>query len=186
MPGFDFASENSMGPVSFYRLAMIDEGQLGFSSETTVVWRQARDLGYPYYITAQWNADDLPSTFIVGREDEVGGFFNGPLLEKGHWHPALGVGSTLDNVTKITYSSTGHEQHAHISIAGIHVSIFAKLHTCNAITPVSLMDFFRWRCEGNCYHRWRWSANSLVDCRRNYFHHFAYIPYCITSPQVQR
>lgn len=111
-------SENGKGPISFYRLALVDDGLPGFNHDTLVGWQEASEVHLPYYIAAQWNDPYyFPTSFTLGDGSTLGGFYNGPLPPHAHWHPALGVGSTLENVTKIQYSSTGHWQHGHISLS---------------------------------------------------------------------
>lgn len=104
-------SENPKGPVVSYRLAMVDARQAGFFNKEAVVgWKEAKELGYTYYITAAWEERYLPYSFSVGSENTVGGFYNGPLLSNEDWFPALGVVTNFGNVTRIQYSLTGEHQ----------------------------------------------------------------------------
>lgn len=110
-------SGNLNGPISFYRLALVDERGF-FNKDSLVGWEEGTQLHLLYYIAAQWDdPSDLPYSFTLGDGDRLGGYYNGPLPSHGHWHPALGLGSTWENVTKIQYSPTGHYQHSHITLS---------------------------------------------------------------------
>jgi len=105
-------AHNSKGPISAYRLVVIDEHQTPFFNKDRVItWNESMTVGYPYYMVAEFSPEDFPSDFIVGNGGYYGGFYNGPLPD-GHWHPALGVVSSMDGFTEITYSITSHSQHA--------------------------------------------------------------------------
>ncbi|OXA36621.1 putative tyrosine-protein kinase Wsck isoform X2 [Folsomia candida] len=111
------AKSNLNGPISFYRLALVDERGF-FNKDSLVGWEEGTQLHLLYYIAAQWDdPSDLPYSFTLGDGDRLGGYYNGPLPSHGHWHPALGLGSTWENVTKIQYSPTGHYQHSHITLS---------------------------------------------------------------------
>ncbi|ODN03141.1 putative tyrosine-protein kinase Wsck [Orchesella cincta] len=105
-------AHNSKGPISAYRLVVIDEHQTPFfNKDRLFTWNESMTVGYPYYIVAEFPPEDFPTDFVIGNGGYNGGFYNGPLPE-GHWHPALGVVSSMDGFTELTYSITSHSQHA--------------------------------------------------------------------------
>jgi hypothetical protein len=49
--------------------------------------------------------------FVVGDGRTYGGFLNhGPLAEGRDYHVTMGVVSTMNNVTKVSYASVTHDQ----------------------------------------------------------------------------
>ncbi len=48
----------------------------------------------------------------MGDRRTYQGYYNGPIPSEGHWHPALGIVSSMDEFTELAYSSTSHDQHA--------------------------------------------------------------------------
>jgi hypothetical protein len=51
--------------------------------------------------------------FVVGDNRTYGGFLNhGPLVEGRDYHVTVGIVSTMNGVTKVTYARVTHEQHA--------------------------------------------------------------------------
>lgn len=106
-------AHNSKGPISAYRLVVIDEHQTPFfNKERLITWNESLTVGYPYYTVAEFSPEDFPSDFIIGNGGYYGGFFNGPMPSNGHWHPALGVVSSMDGFSESSYSTTSHSQHA--------------------------------------------------------------------------
>lgn len=51
--------------------------------------------------------------FVVGDGQTYGGYLNhGPLTEGRDYHVTVGLVSTMNNVTKVSYARVTHEQHA--------------------------------------------------------------------------
>jgi len=69
------SSRNTKGPLSKYRLVMIDESRLFqtrfFSMDRVVRWNESKSYGYPKYIAAEFRPDVMPpqsrsnSTFLL-------------------------------------------------------------------------------------------------------------------------
>lgn len=105
-------AHNSKGPISAYRLVVIDEHQTPFfNKDRLITWNESLTVGYPYYTVAEFSPEDFPTDFIIGNGGYYGGFFNGPMPSNGHWHPALGIVSSMDGFSESAYSITSHSQH---------------------------------------------------------------------------
>uniref|UniRef100_T1P8M4 Protein tyrosine kinase n=1 Tax=Musca domestica TaxID=7370 RepID=T1P8M4_MUSDO len=86
-----------------------DSALLGSHSE-------AEENGLPYYIAAELDydrpGDNKTRKFIVGDGKRYGRYTNPPLDNKNSdVHISLAVVSTLNNITKILYARSTHEQH---------------------------------------------------------------------------
>jgi len=108
------SSKNTKGPVSAYRIVLIDESQSAFfNKDHLLTWNNSVSVGYPYYIAAEFSPENLPTNFVIGDRGTYNGFYNGPIPDRNvHWHPALGVVSSMDGVTESAYSITHHDQHS--------------------------------------------------------------------------
>ncbi|CAG7814992.1 unnamed protein product [Allacma fusca] len=109
-------AHNTKGPISAYQIVLLDNPQSYFIKvDHPVTWNESVNSGYPYYVAAEFSPEDLPSIFVVGSGGTYGRYYNGP-LPPGHWHPSIGVVSSMDGFVKTAYSISSHDQHANAFI----------------------------------------------------------------------
>ncbi|XP_068618957.1 putative inactive tyrosine-protein kinase Wsck [Battus philenor] len=96
---------NVNGPVSMYRIVVsIELYQQGFIVENLGNHTFAKDQGYPYYITAELDTEDIKNDFIIGDGSTYNGFYNAPLPLTNDIDVSLGVVSEKNHVRKIRYA----------------------------------------------------------------------------------
>lgn len=109
---------NDNGPITYYRVIVhfVENGVLqDFNSSLLFDYREAQEKGLTFYIAADLPPENTTRTFVVGDGGMYQGFYNAPLPSNAHPHISIGVVSQLNDITKIRYAPTTHEQHEHIS-----------------------------------------------------------------------
>lgn len=100
-------AKNVNGPVSLYRIVVsIELYQQGFIVDNLGNHSFAVDQGYPYYITAELDPDDIKTDFIIGDKSTYNGFYNAPLPLTNDIEVSLGVVSEKNHVKKIRYAES--------------------------------------------------------------------------------
>jgi hypothetical protein len=100
---------NENGPITAYRVVVVYEGgRSAFRKDMLKSFQEAESEGLPYYIAAELDPQDLKDEFVVGDDRVYGGYLNPPLPPENDVHVTLGVVSSLNNVTKVTYAHLGH------------------------------------------------------------------------------
>ena len=109
-------SRNRNGPISAYRIIVIDETNPAPFHETSLTnWTKANELGLNYWIAAEVNPSFFNDhrEFVVGDNNYYGPYYNfGPLESNRDYHVTIGAVSTLNGVTKVSYAKVSHDQHA--------------------------------------------------------------------------
>ena len=102
---------NKYGPINAYRVLVIDETiPSPFMLNSTYDYKKAKAYGLNYWIAAEFDEsymgrDAKNIEFVVGDNKTYGGYLNfGPLPPKRDFHVSLGVVSTLNQVTKVSYA----------------------------------------------------------------------------------
>lgn len=100
-------ARNVNGPVSMYRIVIsIEVFQQGYIVENLGNHTYAVEQGYPYYITAEIDNDDISNDFIIGDGVTYNGFYNAPLPLTNDVEVFLGVVSEKNHVRKIRYAES--------------------------------------------------------------------------------
>ncbi|XP_013170568.1 PREDICTED: putative tyrosine-protein kinase Wsck [Papilio xuthus] len=100
-------ARNVNGPVSMYRIVVsIELYQQGFIVENLGNYTYANEQGYPYYITAELDTDDIKNDFIIGDRSTYNGFYNAPLPLTYDIEVSLGVVSEKNHVRKVRYAES--------------------------------------------------------------------------------
>merc|ERR1719266_1226361 len=80
-------------------------------------YNKAKELNLNYWIAAKFpedffGRDSKIVEFTVGDNRTYGGYLNyGPLPSGRDFHVTLGVISTFNNISKVTYATVTHDQH---------------------------------------------------------------------------
>ena len=86
--------------------------------DTTYRYSKAKEVGLNYWIAAEFEEDYFGRDskmieFVVGDNRTYGTYLNyGPLPKGRDFHVSLGIVSTFNKVTKVTYAKVSHDQHA--------------------------------------------------------------------------
>lgn len=100
---------NENGPITAYRIVVVyGVGQGEFRKDMLKSFHEAQSEGIPYYITAELNPQELRDEFVVGDGRTYGNYYNPPLPLDSNIHVTVGVVSSLNNITKVTYAQLGH------------------------------------------------------------------------------
>lgn len=100
---------NENGPITAYRIVVVYEtGRSAFRKDMLASFEEAQSEGLPYYIAAELDPKDLEDEFVVGDGRTYGNYYNPPLPLDNNIHVTLGVVSSLNNVTKVTYAQLGY------------------------------------------------------------------------------
>ncbi|KDR15852.1 putative tyrosine-protein kinase Wsck isoform X2 [Zootermopsis nevadensis] len=100
---------NENGPITAYRIVVVYEaGREAFRKDLLKSFHEAEFEGLSYYIAAELKPQDLKDEFVVGDGRTYGNYYNPPLPLDYDVHVTLGVVSSLNNVTKVTYAHLGH------------------------------------------------------------------------------
>ena len=101
----------SFGPITYYQIVVVDE-TVGVIINTDALYHyfNATKEQLPYYIAAQFKAEDFDTVFTVGDGKTYGGYYNAPLKPDIDYHILLGAVSVL-NQTLASYSPSDHGQH---------------------------------------------------------------------------
>ena len=115
---------NRYGPISRYQVLVIDEtNPAPFHEDQIFGYAKAMEVGLNYWITAEFNEDLFGRDsefveFVVGDNRTYGNYLNfGPLPSGRDFHVTLGVVSSWQGVTKVSYAPVSHDQHAMENIA---------------------------------------------------------------------
>lgn len=111
--------ESVNGPVTAYHVVILEKSPIiSFASDELYNYTVAQDSGLPFYVAASLSPEEANHSFTVGDEKLYGGYFNAPLRENQEYEVLVGVLSSLNGVTKASYSplqpsksmshSTGH------------------------------------------------------------------------------
>ena len=102
---------NKYGPISKYQVLVIDETNPAPFTETRVFdYFKAKDQGLNYWAAAEFPSEEFTRDvrdieFVVGDNKTYGKYFNfGPLPEGRDFHVTLGVVSTWNGITKVSFS----------------------------------------------------------------------------------
>ena len=111
---------NRYGPITKYRVLVVDETTPApFLKDRVFGYEKAKALNLNYWIAAEMAelGQDLRE-FVVGDNKTYGGYWNfGPLPPRRDFHVTLGVVSSWNKVTKVTYAKVSHDQHALENVA---------------------------------------------------------------------
>jgi endothelial-specific receptor tyrosine kinase len=114
--------ENNNGPVTFYQIIVYFVGNeilQDFDQTLLKGYKQSEEDGTPYYIAAELELTHK-RRFTVGDGLTYRGYYNAPLPMHRHFHCSIGVVSQLNNVTKVRYARTTHDQHVN-SHPNVHI-----------------------------------------------------------------
>ncbi|XP_055624630.1 putative inactive tyrosine-protein kinase Wsck [Toxorhynchites rutilus septentrionalis] len=107
---------NNNGPINFYRVVVHyvnDDLVQEFDESLLDTYQRSKEKSIPYYIAAEVEMKGESLMFIVGDGQYYRNFFNAPIPHREHVHISTGVVSVLNNVVKIRYTTTTHEQRQH-------------------------------------------------------------------------
>ncbi|CAK1583923.1 unnamed protein product [Parnassius mnemosyne] len=100
-------ARNVNGPVSRYRIVVsIELYQQGFVVENLGNYTYAMEQGYPYYITAELDGEDIKHDFIIGDRSTYNGFYNAPLPLTNDIEVSLGIVSEKNHARKVRYAES--------------------------------------------------------------------------------
>ena len=99
------------GPITAYQIIVVDETVGAIMNPSALTdYHNASRQSLPYYITAQFTADEFNTVFTVGDKGTYGRYYNAPLTTNRDYHILLGAVSQL-NKTLTSYSPSDHGQH---------------------------------------------------------------------------
>ncbi|KXJ69817.1 hypothetical protein RP20_CCG025715 [Aedes albopictus] len=107
---------NNNGPVNYYRVVVhyVDDDLVQTFDETLLdTYQRSREKGVPYYIAAEVEMKEDSLLFTVGDKRHYRNYFNPEIPARKHVHISIGIVSILNNVVKVRYATTTHEQHQH-------------------------------------------------------------------------
>ena len=111
----------SNGPISDYRIVVVDETvPVIIQYDLLKEYYKASSQNIPFYIAAEFPAEEFESVFTVGDSKVYNGYYNAPLTSGKDYHILLGVLSTLNNETEYSYSLSDHSQHESSHIEHFH------------------------------------------------------------------
>ncbi|XP_071439053.1 putative inactive tyrosine-protein kinase Wsck [Hetaerina americana] len=110
--------KNNFGPVTSLRIVVIDgSSPVSFDASNLESWSHAHcserngndscvdQDEIPYYIAAELSPQKIKDEFVIGDGWTYGTYYNSPLQEGANIQLVLGVVSSMNSVTKVTYSS---------------------------------------------------------------------------------
>ncbi|XP_054710437.1 putative inactive tyrosine-protein kinase Wsck [Uloborus diversus] len=93
------------GPITNYYVVPVEKSAIVFfNSEEVSNYSMSQETGLPFYITASLSPEEANRTFVIGDRKTYGGYYNAPLSEKRDYEVLVGVVSSLNGVTKVSYS----------------------------------------------------------------------------------
>ncbi|XP_015925754.1 tyrosine-protein kinase receptor Tie-1 isoform X2 [Parasteatoda tepidariorum] len=96
---------SNKGPITGYYVVTLEKHSLiFFNPEEVGNYSLSLETGLPFYITADLLPEHANRSFIVGDKRMYNGYYNAPLSEDRDYEILIGVVSSLNGVTKITYS----------------------------------------------------------------------------------
>uniref|UniRef100_A0A8D8CA08 Tyrosine-protein kinase Wsck n=1 Tax=Culex pipiens TaxID=7175 RepID=A0A8D8CA08_CULPI len=107
---------NDNGPINYYRVVVhyVNDDLVQQFDETLLdTFQRSKEKGVPYYIAAEVTMEGDSLLFTVGDGKYHRQFFNPPIPPRAHVHISIGIVSILNNVFKVRYATTTHEQHQH-------------------------------------------------------------------------
>ncbi|KAA0185582.1 hypothetical protein HAZT_HAZT011887 [Hyalella azteca] len=106
------------GPITAYQVVVVDETVGAIMNPSALTnYQNASEQQLPYYIAAQFSADEFPTVFTVGDKKTYGNYYNAPLKTNVDYHILLGVISTMNKTLK-SYSASDHGQHSGSEFGG--------------------------------------------------------------------
>lgn len=97
---------SSKGPVTGYRVVAFEKSSLmEFKPERLAGVQEAADAGTPFYIAAELGPDWGGREFLLGDGLSYNGFRNAPLVATEDYLAIQGVASSLNGVTRYSYSA---------------------------------------------------------------------------------
>ncbi|CAL1274586.1 unnamed protein product [Larinioides sclopetarius] len=93
------------GPITSYFVVPVQKSNIIlFNPEELSNYSTSQETGLPYYIAANLPPEQANKSFTVGDGKTYNGYFNAPLSEEKDYEVVVGIVSSLNEVTKVSYS----------------------------------------------------------------------------------
>ncbi|GIY27026.1 tyrosine-protein kinase receptor Tie-1 [Caerostris extrusa] len=93
------------GPITNYYVIPVQRSNIIlFNPEDLSNYSMSLETGLPYYITANLTPEQANKSFTIGDGQTYNGYYNAPLSEDKDYDVVVGIVSSLNEVTKISYS----------------------------------------------------------------------------------
>ncbi|XP_044754177.1 putative tyrosine-protein kinase Wsck [Coccinella septempunctata] len=96
---------NNNGPINYYQVIVLDEtAKEIFQPEYLKNYYESLEKGLNYYIAAELTPEGINKNFTIGDNQHYGPYHNVELLSSLRYNIIVGIVSTYNNITKVSYS----------------------------------------------------------------------------------
>ncbi|GIY81734.1 fibroblast growth factor receptor 4 [Caerostris darwini] len=138
------------GPITNYYVIPVQRSNIIlFNPEDLSNYSMSLETGLPYYITANLTPEQANKSFTIGDGQTYNGYYNAPLSEDKDYDVVVGIVSSLNEVTKISYSPLQSTLDAGIpgiskaqTSSTLSVILSAAIGVCGFLLVLSVILYF--------------------------------------------